>query len=398
MERLRDKEIWFYSRGNKAMECYLDNSATTRVDEEVTALMHKIMLEDYGNPASLHRKGFEAEKHIRTAKETLAGILKCKENELIFTSGGTESDNTALLGAYFANSRRGNHIITTKVEHPAVSETAKYLETLDARVDYLDVDEAGHISISQLEDLLCDKTVLVSVMHVNNEIGSEEPIAEIGRLINQREPECLFHVDDVQGFGKIRLIPKDCHVDLLSASSHKIHGPKGVGLLYRSERAKITPLIHGGGHQRGYRSGTENVPGVAGFALAASMLYKDTDSSYTHMEKLKESFIAGISELENIKINGGDVPYIISLSIKDIRAEVLLHALEEKGIYVSAGSACSSNKPRTSATMKAIGAEHWQLDSTIRISLSPHTTEDEISYAAEQLKVLVPQLRKFVRK
>ena len=398
MERLRDKEIWFYSRGNKAMECYLDNSATTRVDEEVTALMHKIMLEDYGNPASLHRKGFEAEKHIRTAKETLAGILKCKENELIFTSGGTESDNTALLGAYFANSRRGNHIITTKVEHPAVSETAKYLETLDARVDYLDVDEAGHISISQLEDLLCDKTVLVSVMHVNNEIGSEEPIAEIGRLINQREPECLFHVDDVQGFGKIRLIPKDCHVDLLSASSHKIHGPKGVGLLYRSERAKITPLIHGGGHQRGYRSGTENVPGVAGFALAASMLYKDTDSSYTHMEKLKESFIAGISELENIKINGGDVPYIISLSIKDIRAEVLLHALEEKGIYVSAGSACSSNKPRASATMKAIGAEHWQLDSTIRISLSPHTTEDEISYAAEQLKVLVPQLRKFVRK
>ena len=398
MERLRDKEIWFYSRGNKAMECYLDNSATTRVDEEVTALMHKIMLEDYGNPASLHRKGFEAEKHIRTAKETLAGILKCKENELIFTSGGTESDNTALLGAYFANSRRGNHIITTKVEHPAVSEAAKHLETLGARVDYLDVDEAGHISISQLEDLLCDKTVLVSVMHVNNEIGSEEPIAEIGRLINQREPECLFHVDDVQGFGKIRLIPKDCHVDLLSASSHKIHGPKGVGLLYRSERAKITPLIHGGGHQRGYRSGTENVPGVAGFALAASMLYKDTDSSYTHMEKLKESFIAGISELENIKINGGDVPYIISLSIKDIRAEVLLHALEEKGIYVSAGSACSSNKPQTSATMKAIGAEHWQLDSTIRISLSPHTTEDEISYAAEQLKVLVPQLRKFVRK
>lgn len=398
MERLRDKEIWFYSRGNKAMECYLDNSATTRVDEEVTALMHKIMLEDYGNPASFHRKGFEAEKHIRTAKETLAGILKCKENELIFTSGGTESDNTALMGAYFANSRRGNHIITTKIEHPAVSEAAKYLETLGARVDYLDVDEAGHISINQLEDLLCDNTVLVSVMHVNNEIGSEEPIAEIGRLINQREPECLFHVDDVQGFGKIRLIPKDCHVDLLSASSHKIHGPKGAGLLYRSERAKITPLIHGGGHQRGYRSGTENVPGVAGFALAASMLYKDIESSYAHMEKLKESFMGGISEIDNIKINGGDVPYIISLSIKDIRSEVLLHALEEKGIYVSAGSACSSNKPRTSATMKAIGAEHWQLDSTIRISLSPHTTEEEMHYAAEQLKVLVPQLRKFVRK
>ncbi|MBQ9361651.1 MAG: cysteine desulfurase [Lachnospiraceae bacterium] len=380
------------------MECYLDNSATTRVDEEVTALMHKIMLEDYGNPASLHRKGFEAEKHIRTAKETLAGILKCKENELIFTSGGTESDNTALLGAYFANSRRGNHIITTKIEHPAVSEAAKYLETLGARVDYLDVDEAGHISINRLEDLLCDNTVLVSVMHVNNEIGSEEPIAEIGRLINQREPECLFHVDDVQGFGKIRLIPKDCHVDLLSASSHKIHGPKGAGLLYKSERAKITPLIHGGGHQRGYRSGTENVPGVAGFALAASMLYKDIESSYAHMEKLKESFMGGISEIDNIKINGGDVPYIISLSIKDIRSEVLLHALEEKGIYVSAGSACSSNKPRTSATMKAIGAEHWQLDSTIRISLSPHTTEEEMHYAAEQLKVLVPQLRKFVRK
>ncbi len=380
------------------MECYLDNSATTRVDEEVTALMHKIMLEDYGNPASLHSMGFEAEKHIRTAKKTLAGILKCKESELIFTSGGTESDNTALLGAYFANERRGNHIITTKIEHPAVSETAKYLETLGARVDFLDVDESGHISLSQLEDMLCDKTVLVSVMHVNNEIGSKEPIAEIGKLINKREPECLFHVDDVQGFGKVRLIPKDCHVDLLSVSSHKIHGPKGVGLLYRSERAKITPLIHGGGHQRGYRSGTENVPGVAGFALAASALYKDIESSYAHMEKLKESFMDGIAEIENIKINGGDVPYIISLSIKDIRAEVLLHALEEKGIYVSAGSACSSNKPQTSATMKAIGAEHWQLDSTIRISLSPHTTKEEMSYAAQQLKALIPQLRKFVRR
>ena len=380
------------------MECYLDNSATTRVDPDVVELMNKIMLEDYGNPASLHSKGFEAEKHIKRSKEILSGILKCKESELIFTSGGTESDNAALFGAYYANKRRGNRIITTKIEHPAVLRCAEQLEKDGAEVDYLDVDSEGHIDLKQLEAFLCKETVLVSVMHVNNETGAREPIEEIGKMIHKLQPDCLFHVDDVQGFGKLRLIPKEAHVDLLSVSSHKIHGPKGAGLLYRSERTKLTPLIYGGGHQMGFRSGTENVPGAAGFALAASKLYADMDASYAHMINLRDIFVEGLSGIENIKINGGDVPYIISLSVKDVRAEVLLHALEEKEIYVSAGSACSSNKPRVSDTLKAMGVEKWQTESTIRISLSPHTTIEEADYAVSSVRELVPGLRRFVRK
>ena len=380
------------------MECYLDNSATTRVDPEVAELMNKIMLEDYGNPASLHSKGFEAEKHIKRAKEILSGILKCKESGLIFTSGGTESDNMALFGAYYANKRRGNRIITTRIEHPAVLRCAEQLEKEGAEVDYLDVDSEGHIDLKQLEALLCKETVLVSVMHVNNETGAKEPVEEIGKMIHKLQPDCLFHVDDVQGFGKLKLIPKEAHVDLLSVSSHKIHGPKGAGFLYRSERTKLIPLIYGGGHQMGFRSGTENVPGAAGFALAASKLYGDLDASYAHMTNLRDTIVEGISGIENIKINGGDVPYIISLSVKDVRAEVLLHALEEKGIYVSAGSACSSNKPRVSDTLKAMGVEKWQTESTIRISLSPHTTQEEADYAVSAIREIVPGLRRFVRK
>lgn len=380
------------------MECYLDNSATTRTDDDVIELMRKIMSEDYGNPASLHSKGFEAEQYIRKARETFSGILKCRESELIFTSGGTESDNLALIGTYFMGRRSGNHIITTRIEHPAVSQTTEYLKTLGARVDYLDVNQAGHIDMGQLSELLDEKTLIVSVMHVNNEIGAEEPIRQIGKLIHSKQPDCLFHVDDVQGFGKLNLIPKENQIDLLSVSSHKIHGPKGTGLLFKSERTRISPMMHGGGHQKGYRSGTENVPGVAGFALAASKCYEDIAGSYDRMKRLKDLFLEGISETEDIRINGGDVPYIISLSVKDVRAEVLLHALEEKGIYVSAGSACSSNKPQASPTLKAIGAEPWQLESTVRISLSPRTDEEEIRYAVEGFNEAIPQLRRYVRR
>ncbi len=380
------------------MESYLDNSATTRVDDEVVELIKKLMTEDYGNPASLHRKGFDAERYIREARDTFARLLKCKESELFFTSGGTESDNLALTGAYMANRRRGNHIITTKIEHPAVSKTAEYLEKEGARVDLLDVDDKGHIDLSQLESLLCDDTVIVSVMHVNNEIGAIEPIEEIGDLIHKKQPECLFHVDDIQGFGKLKPDLKKSHIDMLSASAHKIHGPKGVGLFYKSERTKLTPMIYGGGHQNGLRSGTENVPGVAGFALATEKMYADMDESFRRAEVLRGTFMEGISDIEDIRINGGDMPYIISLSVKDVRAEVLLHALEDEGVFVSAGSACSSNKPAVSATLKAIGVEPWQLESTVRISLSHHTTEEEIMYAAEMLHKTIPQLRRFTRR
>ena len=260
------------------------------------------------------------------------------------------------------------------------------------------MDGNGHIDLSQLENMLCDETILVSVMHVNNEVGAAEPVAEIGMLIHDKQPGCLFHVDDVQGFGKLKLIPGEAHIDLLSVSSHKIHGPKGAGLLYKSDRAKLSPIIYGGGHQRGYRSGTENVPGVAGFSFAAVKACGDLDGNFEKMQKLRELFIKEMSETEDIRINGGDVPYIISLSVKNVRAEVLLHALEEKGIYVSAGSACSSNRPAVSAVLKAMKVENWQLESTIRISMSWHTTEDEIRYAAAGLRELIPVLRKFVRR
>ncbi|SFK76814.1 cysteine desulfurase [Lachnospiraceae bacterium KH1T2] len=383
------------------MECYLDNSATTRVLPEAAELMNKIFLEDYGNPSSLHNKGFDAEKYIRSARDSFASFLKCGKNDIIFTSGGTESNNTAILGAAIHYGSRGHHMITTRIEHAAVSEPMKFLESKGWQIDYLDVDSTGRVSLDQLKELLRKDTVLVSVMHVNNEIGTIQPIAEIGELIHNTAPDCLFHVDDIQGFGKLPLIPSKLHIDLLSASSHKIHGPKGVGLLYVSPRTHISPIIFGGGHQNGMRSGTENVPGVAGFALAASEMYKHMDENHKHFEELHEYFVSEISQLEDVTINGSKefgAPYIISLTVKNVRAEVLLHALEDKGIYVSAGSACSSNKPSISATLKAIDVPRYALDSTVRLSFSAHTTMEELEYAINALKELVPTLRKFTRK
>ena len=380
------------------MECYLDNSATTRVDDDVAALMNKVMLEDYGNPSSLHNKGFEAEKYITHAKEIFAGILKADKSEIYFTSGGTESNNAALIGAALSNRRRGEHLITTRIEHAAVSAPMKFLASLGFCIDYLDVDSHGLIDMKQLEDMLTPDTILVSIMHVNNEIGTIEPVAEAGKLIHAKVPDCLFHVDDIQGFGKLRLVPRDSYIDLLSVSSHKLHGPKGAGLLYISRRAKVSPIIYGGGQQNGLRSGTENVPGIAGFALAAEKMYKSFDDNLRHLNDLHDLFINEISGIDGITVNGGGAPYIISVTVKDVRAEVLLHALENKKVYVSAGSACSSNRPSVSATLKAIAVPDYALDSTVRFSFSVHTTEDEIRYAVKCMDELIPTLRKFTRR
>ena len=259
------------------MEVYLDNSATTRTFPEVAELMTKIMCEDYGNPSSLHMKGVEAEKYLRYAKETLARILKVEERELLFTSGGTESDNMALIGCALANCRRGNHLITTQIEHPAILQTMRYLESQGYRVTYLPVDPCGRIRLEDLRKAMTPETILVSIMHTNNEIGALQPIEEAGALIKQMNPDTLFHVDAVQGFGKSRIYPKKMHIDLLSVSGHKIHGPKGVGLLYVGDKVKIQPIVFGGGQQQNLRSGTENVPGIAGLAKAAEMLYSRFD-------------------------------------------------------------------------------------------------------------------------
>ncbi|MBQ6786469.1 MAG: cysteine desulfurase [Lachnospiraceae bacterium] len=383
------------------MEVYLDNSATTRCLPSVAALMTKIMCEDYGNPSSMHRKGVESEQYIRHAKEIIARTLKVQEKEILFTSGGTESDNIALIGTAFANFRSGNHIITTKIEHPAILQTCAYLETQGFEVTYLPVDSNGIICLADLEKAMTNQTIIVSIMHTNNEIGSVQPIAEAGALIKRINPNTVFHVDAVQGFGKFRIYPKKMNVDLLSVSAHKIHGPKGVGFLYMNEKVKVKPILYGGGQQKGMRSGTENVPGVAGMALAIDEIYKDFEEKTEYLYAIKDRFIKGLEGLEGVKVNGltgrDSAPHVVSVSIAGIRSEVMLHALEDRGVYVSAGSACASNKPATSATLKAIGVEKQYLDSTLRFSFSVLTTEEEIDYTLQQMYDMIPMLRRYTR-
>ena len=384
------------------MEVYLDNSATTRCFDEVAQLMHKIMCEDYGNPSSMHHKGVEAEQYLRYAKETLAKILKVNEKEILFTSGGTESDNIALIGTAMANHRRGRHLITTAIEHPAILQSMAYLENQGFRVTYLPVDREGRISLKDLERAIRPDTILVSIMHTNNEIGSIQPIAEAGELIKRINPHTLFHVDAVQGFGKFRIYPAKMYVDMLSVSGHKIHGPKGVGFLYIRDGAKVNPIIYGGGQQRGMRSGTENVPGIAGLAKAAEMVYANLDEDMGRMYELRDLLIRGVSGIENVRVNGCPgrecAAHIVSLSVRGVRSEVLLHALEDRGIYVSAGSACAAKKQQTSATLKAIGIEKDLLDSTLRFSISVFTTEEEIQYTIQALSEMIPMLRRYTKR
>lgn len=383
------------------MEVYLDNSATTRCFDEVAQLMMKISCEEYGNPSSMHHKGVEAERYLRYARETLAKILKVNEKEIFFTSGGTESDNIAIVGTAMANHRTGRHLITTQIEHPAVIQTMKYLEAQGFRVTYLPVDKQGKIRLEDLQDAICKETILVSIMHTNNEIGTIEPIAEAGELIKRTNPSTVFHVDAVQGFGKFRIYPSRMNIDLLSVSAHKIHGPKGVGFIYINDKIKINPIIYGGGQQKGMRSGTENVPGIAALARAAEIMYSNLDTDMNRLYELRDMFIQGVSQIDNVKVNGcmgnESAAHIVSLSISGIRSEVLLHALEDRGIYVSAGSACSSNKPQPSETLKAIGVEKDLLHSTIRFSFSVFTTEEEIQYTIQTLREIIPELRKYTR-
>ncbi len=384
------------------MQAYLDNSATTRCSERAKDLMVKLLMEDYGNPSSLHTMGVTAENYIKEAKKRIAATLKADEKEILFTSGGTESNNMALIGAALANKRAGNHIITTSIEHPSVSAAAAYLEELGFRVTYLSVDSDGVISLDELKEAVCSETILVSLMMVNNEIGAVEPIAEAAKIIKARNPNTLLHVDAIQAYGKYRIYPKKLGVDLLSVSGHKIHAPKGTGFLYIKDKTKIKPLIYGGGQQKGMRSGTENVPGAAALGEAAMEIYEDFDEKIERLYCLKERFIEGVTQIEGVRVNGktgrDSAPQIVSVSVEGVRSEVLLHALEEKEIYVSAGSACSSNKPAPSKTLQGIGLTKERLESTVRFSFCVNTTEEEIDYAVEQMKEIVPFYRRFIRK
>ncbi len=383
------------------MEAYFDNSATTRCSDAAVALMQQVLLEDYGNPSSLHMKGVVAEKYIKTATEQIARILKVAEKEIIFTSGGTESNNLALIGVALANQRTGKHIITTSIEHASVYNPLIFLEEQGFEVTYLPVDAQGMISLEALAEAVREDTILVSLMHVNNEIGTIEPIEDAAKLIHEKNPKTLIHIDAIQSFGKLRIYPKRMGIDLLSVSGHKIHGPKGIGFLYVKDKTKIKPIIYGGGQQKNMRSGTENVAGIAGLGAAAEELYQDFDEKIERLYELREYLVAGMQELEGTTVNGADgrdaAPHIVSVSFAGIRAEVLLHALEERGIYVSTGSACSSNHPAISGTLKAIGVKPELLDSTVRFSLSVESTRDEADYVLEQLAELLPMLRRFRR-
>ncbi|MDO4333246.1 MAG: cysteine desulfurase family protein [Eubacteriales bacterium] len=386
------------------MECYLDNSATTRSFDSVAKLVTKVMCEDYGNPSSMHNKGMQAEEYLRYAKDVIAKNLKVNPKEIFFTSGGTESDNLALRGAAYANCRSGRHLITTAIEHPAILQTMQYLESQGFEVTYLPVDENGRIRLEDLQRALRPDTILVSIMHTNNEIGSLQPVAEAGELIKRMNPGTLFHVDAVQGYGKFRIYPKRMHIDMLSVSAHKIHGPKGVGFLYVGEKVKIRPIVMGGGQQRGLRSGTENVPGIAGMAKAVEEIYRNLDEDNEKMYRLRQMFTDGLNKMDGVQVNGlpgrESAPHVVSVSFAGLRSEVLLHALEERNIYVSAGSACASNHPDTagSATLRAIGLRKELLSSTIRFSFSVFTTEEEIRYTLQALYEIVPVLRKFTRR
>ena len=383
-------------------EVYFDNSATTRAFDEVRDIVAETMTVDYGNTSSRHMKGVEAENYIKTAREEIAKTLKVKDKEILFTSGGTESNNLALIGTALANKRAGNHIITSCVEHASIYNTTAFLEELGFRVTYLPVDHDGHVSLDALREAICDDTILVSVMYVNNEIGAVEPIAEIGELIKQVNPKTYFHVDAIQAFGKYRIYPKRMGIDMLSVSGHKIHGPKGSGFLYIDEKVKIRPLILGGGQQNGMRSGTDNVPGIAGLAKSAEIVYRHFDEQTAQMRACKHRLIEGLRELDDVVIHGmpeeEGAPQIVNASFLNVRSEVLLHTMEDRQIYVSAGSACSSHKRAGSPTLTAIGASKAEMESAVRFSFSEFTTLEQIDYTLDTLREVLPMLRRFTRK
>ena len=406
------------STGSEEMkEVYLDNSATTMAYRSVGELVQKVMCEDYGNPSSMHNKGVEAEKYIKE----FGAVNKAPLTYSIVQFGGhvnkafdvayvaaiaygdyQEDGKMALIGAARANKRAGNHLITSSIEHPAIINTMRFLEEEEGfRVTYLPVDQYGRIRLDALKEALCEDTILVSIMYVNNEVGSVQPIQEAASIVKAYNKDILFHVDAEQGFGKYKIYPKKLKVDMCSISGHKIHGPKGVGALYIGENVKIRPIVYGGGQQHDMRSGTENVPGIAGLSLAAKTIYDNLDEKVEKMRALKQHFIEGVEKIENTTIHGlydeTSAPHIISVGIAGIRSEVLLHALEDKGIYVSSGSACASNHPQISGVLKGIGAKQEFLDATLRFSMSEFTTLEEIDYTLDALYNIVPMLRRYTR-
>ena len=388
------------------MEAYLDNSATTRVSQPVRELCDRLMTEEFGNPSSAHLVGVHAENYIKQARSRIAATLKAKEDEIFFTSGGTESNNWALIGTALKKQRSGKHIITSAIEHPSVHQPLLFLQELGYEITFLPVDESGHVSVEDLRSALRPDTILVSIMYVNNELGAVEPIGEIGRVIAEHNRESavktVFHVDAIQAYGKFRIRPKTLGVDLLSVSGHKLHAPKGTGFLYVKSGTKLQPILMGGGQQKGMRSGTDNVPGWAALGLACELAYTDFDEKIAHIRAMKEKLFDGLSAMEGTHLNSSrdeGAPQIVSCAFEGVRSEVLLHALEEKGVYVSAGSACSTNKKLpVSSVLEEIHLERSLAEGTLRFSLCEETAEEEIDWALSAVGELLPVLRKYTRR
>ncbi len=387
------------------MEAYLDNAATTKPFDSVVEAMVEALREDYANPSSLHKKGWEAEQRISAVRKRIADGLKCDAKEIVFTSGGTEANNLALLGTAYARRREGTHVVTTRIEHPSVLVPIRRLEEDGYEVTYLGVDENGRVDEQECRDAVREDTVLVSVMMVNNEMGAVQDVRRLSEAAKGRNPNLVFHVDAIQAYGKYPILPKYWGIDLMSASGHKIHGPKGVGFLYKADKVKMNPILFGGGQERDWRSGTENVPGVAGLGRAVEETERDVEGRTERLYGLKEQWIRGLEAIPGVEVNGvanlsirETAPHIVSASFDGIRSEVLLHALEEKGVYVSSGSACASNHPAISATLQAIGVKGERLSNTLRFSHSIFTTEEEVEYALGALRELVPVLSRYRRR
>ena len=379
------------------MSIYFDNAATTPHTEEVIESVVVGMKEYYGNPSSLHKLGLNAERMLLTSREELAKTINATSDEIFFNSGGSEGNNFVLKGI----SKPGNNIITTKFEHPSVLNALNELREQGVIVHELSLDENGEVDLEELKSFIDKNTVLVSIMHVNNEIGTIQPIEEIGKIIKDNSTRAKFHVDGVQSYGKIAIDVKKANIDYLTVSSHKFHGPKGVGFCYIRKGLRLKPLISGGGQESGFRSGTENLPGVMGMVVAAKMAQASIKESYKKVWEIKEHFIEKLKGIENIKINSPQKenisPYILNVSFTGIRGEVLLHALEENGIFVSTGSACSSRGGKESHVLKALGLDYKDIDGAIRFSFSRFNTIEEVDLSNEALKKSLLFLRR-VRK
>ena len=380
------------------MEIYLDNSATTKPYPEVVDKMVQALTTQYGNPSAIYKKGIEVEREIKEIRRNIARSLGAKENEIYFTSGGTECNNTIIRSVASLNKKTKNHIISTVIEHPSVLNTLKDLETQGFEVTYLPVDTNGKISIEDLKQAIKKETILVSIMHVNNEIGSIQPLEEVGKYLKTLDEKVYFHVDGVQSYAKVKFRPSKYNIDFMSVSGHKFHGPKGIGFMYVNEKNRIKPLLTGGGQEVGVRSGTENVPGIYGLGEAVRIINQDLEQNINKIQNLKLLLKEEIlNNIDNVKINSPEdgVCHVLNVSFKGVKGEVLLHYLEQKEIYVSTGSACSSKK-KGSHVLNAIGLSKEDIEGAIRFSLSDLNTEEQIREAVKVLKESVSDLRMII--